>query len=130
KGNLNNHIGVPLTILAIDNTIEMAVIEMGANHLNEIALLCSIAKPTHGLITNIGRAHIGTFGGFENIVRAKSELYQYLIDNGGTPFINSQNEILRNMAKRFRNPVFYPAEADYYHGKLMGANPFVKVQAE
>lgn len=130
KGNLNNHIGVPLTILAIDSTIEMAVIEMGANHLNEIALLCSIAKPTHGLITNIGRAHIGTFGGFENIVRAKSELYQYLIDNSGTPFINSQNEILRNMAKRFRNPVFYPAESDYYHGKLVGANPFVRVQAE
>lgn len=130
KGNLNNHIGVPLTILAIDNTTEVAVIEMGANHLNEIALLCSIAKPTHGLITNIGRAHIGTFGGFENIVRAKSELYQYLIDNGGTPFINSQNEILRNMAKRFRNPVFYPADTDYYHGKLIGANPFVKVLAE
>lgn len=130
KGNLNNHIGVPLTLLAIDQSVELAVIEMGANHLQEIALLCSIANPTHGLITNIGRAHIGTFGGYDNIVRAKSELYQHLIDHEGTPFINSQNEILRNMAKRFRNPVFYSAESDYYHGKLLSADPFVKVVAD
>ena len=130
KGNLNNHIGVPLTLLAIDNTIEMAVVEMGANHLGEIALLCSIANPSHGFITNIGRAHIGMFGGFENIIRAKSELYQHLIQNEGTVFINSQNEILANMAKRFKQPIFYPAKGDYYHGELIGADPFVKVKAE
>ena len=130
KGNLNNHIGVPLTLLAIDNTIEMAVVEMGANHLGEIALLCSIANPSHGFITNIGRAHIGMFGGFENIIRAKSELYQHLIQNEGTVFINSQNEILANMAKRFKQPIFYPAKGDYYHGELIDANPFVKVKAE
>ena len=93
QGNLNNHIGVPLTLLAIDKSIEIAVIEMGANHLGEIALLCAIANPTHGFITNIGKAHIGTFGGFENIIRAKSELYQHLITNQGIAFINSQNEI-------------------------------------
>ena len=130
KGNLNNHIGVPLTLLAIDNTIEMAVVEMGANHLGEIALLCSIANPSHGFITNIGRAHIGMFGGFENIIRAKSELYQHLIQNEGTVFINSQNEILANMAKRFKQPIFYPAKGDHYHGELIGADPFVKVKAE
>ncbi|HTF19249.1 MAG TPA: UDP-N-acetylmuramoyl-tripeptide--D-alanyl-D-alanine ligase [Chryseolinea sp.] len=130
KGNLNNHIGVPLTILAIDKTIEIAVVEMGANHLGEIALLCSVANPTHGLITNIGKAHIGTFGGFENIVRAKSELYQHLITNNGTVFINSQNEILANMAKRFQDPVFYPAAGDHYHCTLLGADPFIKVKAE
>lgn len=130
KGNLNNHIGVPLTLLAIDNTIEMAVVEMGANHLGEIALLCSIANPSHGFITNIGRAHIGMFGGFENIIRAKSELYQHLIQNEGTVFINSQNEILANMAKRFKKPIFYPTKGDYYHGELIGADPFVKVKAE
>src|SRR5688572_29844125 len=84
KGNLNNHIGVPLTLLAIDNMIEIAVVEMGANHVGEIALLCSIANPSHGFITNIGRAHIGMFGGFENIIRAKSELYAHLIATGGT----------------------------------------------
>jgi UDP-N-acetylmuramoyl-tripeptide--D-alanyl-D-alanine ligase len=93
QGNLNNHIGVPLTLLAIDNSIEVAVVEMGANHVGEIALLCSIADPTHGFITNIGKAHIGTFGGFENIIRAKSELYQHLISKGGVVFIKYRSEI-------------------------------------
>lgn len=130
KGNLNNHIGVPLTLLAIDNDIEVAVIEMGANHVGEIASLCSIANPSHGFITNIGRAHIGMFGGFENIIRAKSELYQHLIDTKGVVFINSQNEILANMAKRFKNPIFYPSKGNYYHGVLIGADPFVKVMTE
>ena len=130
KGNLNNHIGVPLTILSIDKSIEVAVIEMGANHLGEIALLSSIASPTHGFITNIGKAHIGTFGGFENIVRAKSELYQHLLTNSGIVFINSQNEILANMAKRFKNPIFYPALGDYYHSELISADPFVNIKTE
>src|SRR5688572_12912826 len=130
KGNLNNHIGVPLTLLSIDSSYEMAVIEMGANHLGEIALLCSIANPTHGFITNIGKAHIGTFGGFENIIRGKSELYQHLITHNGIVFINSQNDILANMAKRFKKPVFYPASGDYYHCTLSSADPFVKIQAE
>ena len=130
KGNLNNHIGVPLTLLAIDKTIEIAVIEMGANHVGEIAFLCSLSNPTHGFITNIGRAHIGMFDGFENIIRAKSELYQHLITHNGTVFINSLNEILSNMAKRFKNPLFYPAKGDYYHGELLSADPFVKIKAE
>lgn len=129
-GNLNNHIGVPLTLLAIDNSIEIAVVEMGANHLGEIAMLCRIADPTHGLITNIGKAHIGTFGGFENIVRAKSELYQHLITNGGVAFINSRSEILSNMAKRFKAPVMYPSKGDYYQCELVDADPFVRVKAE
>lgn len=130
KGNLNNHIGVPLTILAIDKSVEIAVVEMGANHLGEIALLCSIANPTHGFITNIGKAHIGTFGGYDNIIRAKSELYQHLITHNGQVFINSQNEILSNMARRFKDPLFYPAAGDYYHCELLGADPFIKVRAE
>lgn len=130
KGNLNNHIGVPLTILAIDNSIELAIVEMGANHVGEIALLCSIANPTHGLITNIGKAHIGTFGGFENIIRAKSELYQHLITTNGQVFINSENEILSNMAKRFAKPLFYPAKGDYYYGELLASDPFLRIKAE
>jgi UDP-N-acetylmuramoyl-tripeptide--D-alanyl-D-alanine ligase len=130
KGNLNNHIGVPLTLLAIDSSHEIAVVEMGANHLGEIALLSSIANPTHGFITNIGKAHIGTFGGFENIIRGKSELYQHLITHEGTVFINSQNPILANMAKRFKNPYFYPAAGDYYHADLINADPFIKFRAE
>lgn len=130
KGNLNNHIGVPLSILSIDRSYEIAVIEMGANHLGEIALLCSIAQPTHGFITNIGKAHIGTFGGFENIIRAKSELYDHLLRNNGTVFINSRDEILSNMAKRFREPIMYYQPGDYYTCSLVDANPFITFQAE
>lgn len=130
KGNLNNHIGVPLTLLSIDKSIEIAVVEMGANHLGEISFLCSLAAPSHGFITNIGRAHIGLFGSYENIIRAKSELYQHLINHNGTVFINSQNEILANMAKRFKDPLFYPAEGDFYHGELISADPFLKIRAQ
>ena len=129
KGNLNNHIGVPLSVLSIDDSVEVAVIEMGANHVGEIALLCSIANPTHGFITNIGKAHIGTFGGFENIIRGKSELFQYLIGHNGTAFINSQNSILSNMTKRFKNPVLYPSVGDYYHCRLVSADPHVVIEA-
>jgi UDP-N-acetylmuramoyl-tripeptide--D-alanyl-D-alanine ligase len=130
KGNLNNHIGVPLTILSIDSSVEIAIIEMGANHVGEIALLSSIAKPTHGFITNIGKAHIGTFGGFENIIRGKSELYQHLITHDGVVFINSQNPILANMAKRFKKPFFYPSKGDYYQCELISADPFIKIETE
>src|SRR5690606_10709150 len=103
---------------------------MGANHLSEIAYLCDITNPTHGLITNIGKAHMGTFGGFDNVIRAKSELYQHLITNNGTVFINSQNYILANMARRFKSPILYPSKDDYYHVKLISAEPFVKVKTE
>jgi len=130
KGNLNNHIGGPLSILSIDATHEIAVIEMGANHVGEIAALAEIANPTHGFITNIGKAHIGMFGGFENIVRAKSELYQHLMEHHGQVFINSQNSILANLAKRFKSPLFYPAAGDYYHGQFISADPYVKFKAD
>lgn len=130
QGNLNNHIGVPLTLLAIDATVQIAIVEMGANHLGEIALLSDIANPTHGFITNIGRAHIGTFGGYENIIRGKSELFQHLISHNGIAFINSQNEILMNMARRFDKPVLYPAAGDYCEVTLLEANPYIRYQAE
>ena len=130
KGNLNNHIGVPLTILDINKSTEIAVVEMGANHVGEIATLCKIANPTHGLITNIGKAHIGTFGGFENIIRGKSEMYQHLIDHDGVVWINSQNPILFNMAKRFKNPLLYPSKGNFYQCEMVSADPFVKIRTE
>jgi len=130
KGNLNNHIGVPISLLSVDATVELAVIEMGANHVGEIAQLCSMANPTHGFITNIGKAHIGTFGGFDNIIRGKSELYHHLIQHDGVVFINSQNHILANMAKRFKKPLFYPGPGDYYHCELVGADPYIKIRTE
>jgi UDP-N-acetylmuramoyl-tripeptide--D-alanyl-D-alanine ligase len=130
KGNLNNHIGVPLSVLSIDDSIEVAVIEMGANHVGEIALLCSIANPTHGFITNIGKAHIGTFGGFENIIRGKTELYQHLIEHQGIVFINSTDPILANMKWRFQSPILYPSSGDYIHVELIEGGAFVRYKNE
>ncbi len=130
KGNLNNHIGVPLSLLSITKKHELAIIEMGANHIGEIAHLSSIARPTHGLITNIGKAHTGLFGGFEGVIRAKSELYDFLIKNDGTVFINQQQPILMNMSKRIKNAFFYPGEGSYYHCEYLDADPFVRIEAE
>jgi UDP-N-acetylmuramoyl-tripeptide--D-alanyl-D-alanine ligase len=130
KGNLNNHIGVPLTILSIDPSVEIAVVEMGANHPGEIELLCQIASPTHGFITNIGKAHIGTFGGFENIIRAKAELYEHLLSNKGVVFVNSLNPLLTDLTKTFTDAIYYPGKGDFYHGEFLDAEPFVRIKAD
>ncbi|NQV02247.1 MAG: UDP-N-acetylmuramoyl-tripeptide--D-alanyl-D-alanine ligase [Bacteroidia bacterium] len=98
SGNLNNHIGVPLTLLSINLETEIAVIEMGANHPGEIAFLCEMARPTHGLITNIGKAHLEGFGGFEGVVRAKTELFEFLKTHNGEVFINSADPLLMQYA--------------------------------
>ncbi|GAB2576647.1 UDP-N-acetylmuramoyl-tripeptide--D-alanyl-D-alanine ligase [Spirosoma areae] len=118
-GNLNNHIGVPLTLLAITDQYDIAVVEMGANHQNEIELLCSIAQPTHGLITNVGKAHLEGFGGIEGVRKGKGELYDYLAKNGRTVFINSRDKTLTGMYRQrlktlrsettFAEAIFYPA---------------------
>lgn len=97
KGNFNNHIGVPLTLLGITNETQIAIVEMGANHQLEIAQLCQLAEPTHGLITNIGRAHLGGFGGYEGVIKAKSELYTWLRNTDGTVFVNAGNPLLMKL---------------------------------
>ncbi len=97
-GNLNNHIGVPLTLLSITPDIEIAIIEMGANHQKEIEQLCSIAKPTCGLITNVGKAHLEGFGGFEGVKKGKGELYDFLKATAGTAFVNADNRFLTEMS--------------------------------
>jgi len=130
KGNLNNHIGVPLTLLRIRPEHEIAIIEMGANHLNEIAELCSIALPTHGLITNIGKAHLEGFGSFEGVAQAKSELYRHLEKTNGTVFVNSQNEHLMRLASRLPDKVLYPAPGDFFHLSFVAAAPYVVYQSE
>lgn len=94
KGNLNNHIGVPLTLLSMKSGTDIAIIEMGANHVGEINRLCEIAEPSCGLITNIGRAHLEGFGGPEGVVQAKSELYRYLDKSGGLIFVNMDEPAL------------------------------------
>lgn len=130
QGNLNNHIGVPLTLLNAPKDVEIMVVEMGANKLKDIHELCEIAEPTHGIITNIGKAHLEGFGGFEGILRTKTELYQFLLDHNGTVFINSRNELLASWGNRFENPIYYPAKGDYYHSELINAEPFVQLKAE
>ena len=97
-GNLNNHIGVPLTLLAMDSSVEFGVVEMGASAQGEITLLCSICRPNYGIITNIGNAHLEGFGGHKGIIKGKGELYDYLNANGGTAFVAQQDEVLTLMA--------------------------------
>ena len=87
KGNLNNHIGVPLSLLELNNKTEIAVIEMGANHQGEIAALCEIANPDFGLITNVGKAHLEGFGGFEGEKKGKGELYRFLSEHHVSPLL-------------------------------------------
>lgn len=130
-GNLNNHIGVPLTLLTMPYDTQIAIIEMGANKVGDIAELCAIAEPTHGYITNIGKAHLEGFGGIEGVIRGKSELYQWLIRQEGDVFINHDDHILSNMAKRFaeENVHWYPRPDDFQPVTLVSADPFVKFEA-
>jgi UDP-N-acetylmuramoyl-tripeptide--D-alanyl-D-alanine ligase len=131
QGNLNNHIGVPLTILTIDSSHQMAVIEMGANHQKEIALLCTIAQPTHGLITNVGKAHLEGFGGVEGVKKGKGELYDYLLQSASNvAFVNSDDKILLEMqqARGLKNVVYYGKNSNadnLVSGRLLDNSPFL-----
>ena len=130
QGNLNNHIGVPLTLLAMPVGTEMAVIEMGANHPGEIDFLCRIAEPTHGLITNVGKAHLEGFGSFEGVVQTKTELYRYLDNRGGTVFINSGQEPLVQQAGTLKcEKIRYGQnETDFYRSGNIKSNPMLSLQ--
>ena len=127
-GNLNNHIGIPLTLLAMDETIEFGIVEMGANHQKEIESYCEIVEPNYGLINNVGKAHLEGFGGFEGVKKGKGELYQYLLATNGTAFINSRNKDLMEMSP-FENPVLYGREGDYYNATFLKSDPFVALIA-
>lgn len=106
-GNYNNHLGLPLTVLATPPAAEMIVLEMGANHQGEIAELCTIGLPTHGLITNIGLAHLEGFGGPEGVKKGKGELFRYLADNGGVAFVNDDEAHLGELAEGVERTVHY-----------------------
>ena len=107
KGNLNNHIGVPLTLLSIKQDAQFAIIEMGANHLNEIASYCSYTLPTHGMITNCGKAHLEGFGSEEGVRKGKGELYDYLKMHNGIAFINSDLDYLVKMSQGIGTVISY-----------------------
>lgn len=131
KGNLNNHIGVPLTLLAIDHSIEMAIIEMGANHIGEIDFLCRIAEPTHGLISNVGKAHLEGFGSFEGVKKTKGELYDWLEANQGTLFLQGDNPFLKEMAEQrhIDKVVKYGfSESNAIIGSLIKADPLLQIE--
>jgi UDP-N-acetylmuramoyl-tripeptide--D-alanyl-D-alanine ligase len=107
KGNLNNHIGVPLTLLSMPSGTEIAVIEMGANHPGDISELCEIALPTHGLITNIGKEHLEGFGNLEGVKQAEGELYRFLAKHDGCILLNASEKYLRTMARANRRQIRY-----------------------
>ncbi len=107
QGNLNNHIGVPLTLLAMPDSTEVAVIEMGTNQAGDIDLLCKIAAPTHGLLTNIGKEHLEGFGSLAGVKKAEGELYRYLVRQKGCAFVNISEKYLATMAKSNPRKVAY-----------------------
>lgn len=136
KGNLNNHIGIPLTLLGIDkNNTEFAVIEMGANHQREIDSYCQYVQPDYGLITNVGLAHIEGFGGFHGVVKGKTELYHHLSLHNGKLFLNADDEILINKAEEFfgdellNRAILYGTSPEVFcSGKIVTGKEFLTVE--
>ena len=125
KGNLNNHIGVPLTILSIRNEHEIAVVEMGANHPGEIAFLCNIAKPDFGIITNIGKAHLEGFGGFEGVIRTKNELYLHLSAANATAFVPADNPLLMKLSASLKRILYGKRDNCDVQGEIVSSDPFL-----
>lgn len=129
-GNLNNHIGVPLTLLKLNKEHEIAVIEMGANKPGDIKELVEIAEPTHGIITNMGKAHLEGFGSFEGVQKTKSEMYDFLSKNDATVFYNYDDEILKsNLQNQKLNLISYSSEHNsYIKGELISMSPFINMK--
>ena len=126
KGNFNNHIGVPLTLLSFTKEMEMGIVEMGANHIGEIELLCSIAEPDFCIITNVGKAHLEGFGSFDGVKKAKGEMYAYAAKNDKLIFINKANTHLQEMASQNKLRYEFGLKTDI-EVQLKDAAPFVKV---
>lgn len=129
NGNFNNHIGVPLTLLRINKEHEIAIIEMGANHVGEIKALADIADPNYGMITNIGHAHIEGFGSYENIIKTKGEMYDHIRDSkDGKLFVDYDNPLLRKMADGITS-IFYGLQEDLFiSGKIESINPYLEFE--
>ena len=131
QGNLNNHIGVPLTLLSIQDDTEYAVVEMGANHPGEIALLADLAQPDYGYITNFGKAHIEGFGSLEGVIKAKTELYTYLVENQNIIFLNADDPVQSEKLATYIPKVgFSTSDRNYFIIRFLGAHPCVSLEAE
>lgn len=130
QGNLNNHIGVPLTILSFTENTALGIVEMGANHLGEIKNLCAIADPGYGLITNIGKAHLEGFRTFDNIIKTKNELYDYVAHNNGQVFYNAKDQIVSQLIIGNNNAVSYgDQKKSKVYGIIKKSGIFLKLEA-
>jgi len=127
EGNLNNHIGIPLTILKVKEDAAIAVIEMGANHQKEIEGYCQYTLPTYGLITNCGKAHLEGFGGIEGVKKGKGELFDYLRNTNGSAFVMWDYDYLREMSKGIKSVITYGTKDAAIEGQAMKSNPFLEV---
>ena len=127
QGNLNNHIGVPLTILRVKPDAEMAVIEMGANHQKEIESYCVYTQPTHGIITNCGKAHLEGFGGVEGVRKGKGELYDFLRAHNSTAFVYADDEYLQMMSAGIQHIILYGTSEGLVQGSILSNDPFLEV---
>ena len=131
KGNLNNHIGVPLTLLSMNRSTQIGVVEMGANHPGEIAALCEIALPDFGLITNVGKAHLEGFGSFEGVKNTKAELYRFISRHGKKIFLNTANVHLKEMAGDIEKVAYKTMkEGEGIEGELIQSSPFMMFQVK
>lgn len=127
QGNLNNHIGIPLTLLRVGKDAQMAVIEMGANHQQEIAGYCTYALPTHGIITNCGKAHLEGFGGVEGVRKGKGELYDFIRATNGTIFAFNDYDYLHSMSKGISNIVWYGTQQGAVTGHVVQSEPLLEI---
>jgi UDP-N-acetylmuramoyl-tripeptide--D-alanyl-D-alanine ligase len=125
SGNLNNHIGVPLTLLRMNAEHRIAIIEMGANKVGDIAELVAIAEPTHGLITNIGRAHLEGFGSYEGVITAKSEMYGFLGGHNGTLFVNADDALLMKKSAGMKRVTYGRSAGADTSGDTVSSGPFM-----
>ena len=128
QGNLNNHIGIPLTLLRVGKDAEMAVIEMGANHQQEIAGYCKYVQPTHGIITNCGKAHLEGFGGIEGVRKGKGELFDFLSGHDGTAFVYSDYDYLQQMSLSVPHIIWYGSHQGLIQGKEISSTPFLTIE--
>jgi len=129
SGNLNNHIGVPITLLSMDETTEIGIVEMGANHLKEIEFLCDIANPDYGYITNFGKAHLEGFGSIEGVIKGKSELYDYLKHHSKLIFINAEDNLQLKQLNDYKSYYSFGASAsENTNIEFVESNPFVQVK--
>jgi UDP-N-acetylmuramoyl-tripeptide--D-alanyl-D-alanine ligase len=120
-GNLNNHLGVPLSLLQIEAHHEMAILEVGANHLGETAYLSRLVQPTYGLVTNCGKDHLGEYGSFENVIKANKELYDYFEENGGLVFVNGRDEILMATSEKVEQRICYGDDNNSVRADITGS---------